>query len=209
MSLFRRFLYPIVKRSTPCTVINIHIDYDQNALADFTDTHRTYCSRFNYEYRQIQTNLLPGAKPTWSKHVAALEVIDDRDAVMIIDSDAQILPDCPGFDRLLNANSNHDLFLALGHSFRPNAGVIMLRGRSKASVLFLETLLAERESEVPLKDKAVPGGDNGHVINLLRRPKFREKLFLLSPVWNNTTQPTDWDYIRHYTGPMKAHTPIA
>lgn len=199
----RRTIVPKLEPQKRSTVINIHVDYDRNELADFTKTHLAYCERHQYEYRQIEINLLPAALPTWSKHVAALQVIKDRGAVMIIDSDAEILPDCPRFDDLLRANEKHDLFLALGHSFRPNAGLIMLRGGSAISTMFLETLLAERENE--MSDKCVPGGDNGHVINLLRRPVFLQKLFILSSVWNNTMRPSDWDYIRHYTGPMKEH----
>ncbi|MGO4318051.1 hypothetical protein G6L16_014405 [Agrobacterium tumefaciens] len=150
----------------------------------------------------MKKNLLKGALPTWSKHVAALDAIGAYDGIMIIDSDAEIMPSCPGFGELLAANRSFDLFLALGHSFRPNAGMILLRGRSPVSGQFLKTLLSERENKIPEMDQARQGGDNGHVINLLRRPVFKNKLFLLSPVWNNTTKPTDWDFIRHYTGPM-------
>ncbi|MBB3385535.1 MULTISPECIES: hypothetical protein [unclassified Rhizobium] len=188
--------------SSRFVVINIHIDYERNALVDCTDSHRVYCDKHGYEYHQVHQSLLAGALPTWSKHVAALSLIDSCDGVMIIDSDAEIMGCCPPFHELLESNRDFDLFLAFGHSFRPNAGMILLRGCTQTSRSFLETLLAERENPVPVQDQARPGGDNGHVIHLLRRPEYKSKLFLLGAVWNNTTKPTDWDFIRHYTGPM-------
>lgn len=183
-------------------VINVHIDYESNDLTDYTDTHRQYCARFDYQYIQITKNLLLSALPTWSKHVAALDNVAKCDGLMIIDSDAEILETCPPFHELLNSNQPYDLFFAFGHSFRPNAGVILLRGMAKTSVLFLKTLLEEREHKIPEQDQARAGGDNGHVINLLRREEFKSKLFILGANWNNTTKPTDWDFVRHYTGPM-------
>lgn len=127
------------------TIVNVHIGYDAGSPLDFTQTHRIYAERHGYEYRQITRNLISDALPTWSKHPAALAVIDDRDAVMIIDSDAQILETCPPFDKVVTDNHRYDLFLVLGHSFRPNAGLIMLRGGpSSVAGDFLRTLLAER-----------------------------------------------------------------
>lgn len=185
-------------------IINVSIGYDSNELIDHTDSHRRYASMNDYNYIQIRNNLIDGAKPTWSKHPAALEVINDSHSVMIIDSDAEILETCPRFDDLVRANADYDLFLSLGHSFRLNAGMIILRGGSDSiAVEFLQTIIAER-LQIPA-DVAVPGGDNGHVISLLRRKKFKDKLFILSTCWNNTIQPSDWDYIRHYTGPMRKH----
>lgn len=185
-------------------VINVHIGYESNSLADFTHTHRAYCELYGYEYLQVSKNLLKGVMPTWSKHVAAIQIIESCDGILIIDSDAEILADCPPFHRLLETNRSFDLFLAFGNSYRPNAGVIILRGKALTSLKFLGDLLSEREKPIPPEDQVIAGGDNGHVINLLRRREFKEKLFLLSAVWNNTTEPTDWDFIRHYTGPMKA-----
>ena len=187
---------------TRSTIVNIHVGYGENGLLDFTGTQRAYAARHGYEYRQVTRNLIEGAKPTWSKYPAALEIIAERDAVMIIDSDAAILEHCPPFHELVEANARHDLFLALGHSFRPNAGVMMLRGGGTGCAeRFMRQLLAERE--LPPQDKVAPGGDNGHVISLLRRPEFGGRLFILPPTWNNTTKPSDWDNIRHYTGPMR------
>jgi hypothetical protein len=184
------------------TIVNVHIGYDAGSPLDFTQTHRIYAERHGYEYRQITRTLIPDALPTWSKHPAALAAIDDRDAVMIIDSDAQILETCPPFDQVVTDNHRYDLFLVLGHSFRPNAGLILLRGGpSSVAGDFLRTLLAERL--MPPTDHARPGGDNGHVISVLRRAPFRDKLFILAPTWNNTMKACDWDHIRHYTGPMR------
>lgn len=184
------------------TVINISVGYAPGEPLDFTFSHRCYAARHGYEYRKVRDNLLPEALPTWSKYPAALEVIHEREAVMIIDTDAHILPGAPAFEAMLDAHPKADIFMALGHSFRPNAGMIILRGGPRGAA-FCEAVLASRGRDLPEQDICVPGGDNGHVINLVRTGPFRDRLHMLSPIWNNTTQPSDWDYIRHYTGPMR------
>ncbi|MHC2000707.1 hypothetical protein ACYQR9_09695 [Methylobacterium sp. CM6241] len=178
------------------------VGYDGDFDLDFTNTQVRCAERYGYEYKKVTEKLIPDALPTWSKHQAAIDIIESREAVMIIDTDAEVMKTCPPFHRLVADNRRHDIFLALGHSFRPNAGMILLRGGSKSiAPEFLRTILAERL--IPSKDKVKRGGDNGHVISVLRRKQFAKKLFLLSPVWNNTMKASDWDHIRHYTGPMR------
>jgi len=189
-------------QNTTSTIINISIDYAEDYPFDFTASHRAYAARCGYEYRQITEHLLPGALPTWSKYPAAEAVILDRRAVMIIDTDAEILPACPAFDALLDSHPDADLFMALGHSFRPNAGMIILRGGHRGAA-FINMLLSVRNTMIPQEDVAKPRGDNGHVINLVRHGPFRDKLHVLPSIWNNTMTPCDWDFIRHYTGPMR------
>ena len=189
-------------RPMRATVINISVGYAPGEPLDFTFSHRCYAARHGYEYRKVRDNLLPDALPTWSKYPAALEVIRERDAVMIIDTDAHILPGAPAFEAMLDAHPKADVFMALGHSFRPNAGMIILRGGYRGAE-FCEQLLSIRRDEMPTEDWDALGGDNGHVINLVRSGPFRDRLHILPPIWNNTMQPCDWDYIRHYTGPMR------
>lgn len=183
------------------SIINVSIGYGRDHPLDFTLSHRIYAANYGYEYRKTRDNLVPKALPTWSKYPAALEVIRDREAVMIVDTDAEILGDCPPFHHVLETNPEADVFMALGHSLRPNAGMIILRGGERGAA-FCEALMAIRHQELPEEDFCVAGGDNGHVINLVRG-EWRNRLHLLSLIWNNTTKPCDWDCIRHYTGPMR------
>ena len=183
-------------------IINISIGYRPGDPLDFTASHRAYAERHSYEYRQVTESLLPDELPTWSKHPAALEAVG-HNHVMIVDTDAEILPDCPAFHEVIErARPSQHIFATLGHSFRPNAGMILLRAGT-LSHLFLSRLIESRGEVMPPRDVCIPGGDNGHFIHMLRADPWKRMLGLLPTVWNNTQQPTDWDYIRHYTGPMR------
>ena len=190
-------------------LINIHIGYAANDYLACTTSHREYANKNGYDYVQV-TEAPIGENPVWFRHRFCRDIIGDVDQIMMIDSDTEILAQCPPFHEVVESNSGYDLFLAFGHSFRPNAGVIFFRGgRSSISGCFMDRLLAERFDPLPDQDRAVDGGDNGRVINLLRRDEFKSRYFPLSTVWNNTFQPTDWDYIRHYTGPMRGYYPFS
>lgn len=192
----------------PAWVINISIGYPPSYALDFTETHQAYAERIGAKFVKV-TSLSDGeTDPMWMKYHALRAYLKESRAVMVIDTDAEILPACPAFDGVCQAWPGMDLFAALGRSHRPNAGMMLYRGGKRTIVNeFIDALFAARDRQLPPQDVVVPGDDNGPVIHLLRQKRFRDRLHILGPVWNNTVCPTDWDFIRHYTGPMREYAP--
>jgi Polysaccharide pyruvyl transferase len=162
-----------------------------------------YCRKYGYEHRVVDPTGGP-LDAMWTKLQSALEVLQEGRDLLLIDADAEIDSGCPGFYDNFREFPEFDIFYALGISGRPNSGVLMLRGGAESSApAFVSECLANRSASVPKEDEC--GGENGHVIWILKWPRFRSKVKEIDRAWNcsdpDRLGPT---FIRHYTNKRRA-----
>jgi hypothetical protein len=163
-------------------------------------SQRAYARRHGLAYRLVvPRRLLPPADAAWLKIALLARALRRHQWVLWIDADAEVSDRCPDF-RTLAADGGL-LYLADGHTGRLNSGVIAARA-SQEVVDWFELLLDRADEPVPAED--VAPFENGHVIHFARDLPF---LRMLDQRWNNTADPERADYIRHYTGPLRAGRP--
>ena len=157
-----------------------------------------YCLKCGYEHRIVDPagGVLDAM---WAKLEYALGALEEDRSVLLIDADAEIDSECPGFEDTLNEFPEFDIFYALGISGRPNSGVLMFRaGSGSLAAAFLKECLANRTASVPKEDECP--GENGHVIWILKWPRFRGRAKEIDRAWNCSDPDRHGrTFIRHYT----------
>lgn len=163
-------------------------------------SHEQYAARHGYEYQLIgrgsETPL--AMEVAWLKIPLLVAAIDrGHDWIMFIDSDAAFDAECPAFDVVQQPGK--DVYLANGHSGRPNSGVIILRNSASARNFLIQTL--ELIGRRLPRQHQVGWGENGAVIHVSSRSPTRA---LIDPRWNNNHTPGMKSHIYHYSaGPMR------
>ena len=167
------------------------------------DSQHVYCSKQGYEHRVLDpTNGLP--HPKWAKLEAAAQLLENGTDVLLLDADAEIAPECPPFTQVLAASPSRDVLFVRGISGRPNSGVLILRGGRSSAAAFLRECLARRSEPVPSEDFVTAEGENGHVIWLLKSPRYAVRSRELDPVWNCSDPAyAHRAFIRHYTNRLR------
>jgi hypothetical protein len=120
------------------------------------------------------------------------------DWVLFLDADCEVRPDCPSIETVYRPGKV--VYAANGHSGRPNSGVIIVRNSPEAVAFFRQLLdEADNAEAIPMRDRAPY--ENGHFIHYSKQfPLFET----LDSKWNNASDSRVRDFIRHYTGPMRA-----
>jgi hypothetical protein len=165
------------------------------------DTQRLYCRNHNYDYRLINRipYRLPAADASWLKIPIILEALNaGRPWVMTIDADCEIRTETPELESL--HRSGKSVYMALGHSRRINAGVIIVANTAQAHTLF-STILEHSHEPVPRAHRAAY--ENGHVIHFATN---HDAVCLLEHrLWNNNSSFDASSYIQHYTGDLRPY----
>jgi hypothetical protein len=160
-----------------------------------------YAARLNYGRRLLIDPPTPGvrtaADASWLKLDLMLAVLAENDRVLWLDADCEVSTATPAVETV--EVSGKSVYMGHGHSGRYNAGVIYALPTT-ASVALLSRVRAARGSTMPPEDRAPY--ENGHVIHYCKGNPCVQRL---DPRWNNTRAPSLTDYVRHYTGPMRAH----
>ena len=132
----------------------------------------------------------------WAKLPLLRQALGRREWVMVIDVDCLVTEQAPAFPEV--EQDDRSLYMARGHSGRFNSGVII--GRRDVRVLdLLDEMVAASDAPLPASDQAP--WENGVVIHYTHGRSFVGEL---GRRWNNTIAPTQGDYVRHWTGPMRA-----
>lgn len=166
------------------------------------DSHARYCRRHTYQHcvidpRRSQLN----AK--WAKLEFAAQYLNQSSPVLLLDADTEIATACPPFTDIMTEDS--DIYVVNGISGRPNSGVMMFSAYNNGvASSFLDECLATRSSRVPAEDFVTEDGENGHVINTLKRARFASRTKILDRSWNcSDPSCADTAYIRHYTNRLR------
>ena len=165
-------------------------------------SHKAYASRFNMHYQVVtKPRFSPlGGEVAWLKITLIQEaLLAGYDWVFFVDADTQIMSRAPNI--LNQQDFGYDFYLANGYSNRLNSGVILVRN-SDISKDLIAQIINNCTLKLPSKDE-VGWGENGHVIHFL---SHHSHLKVLGQRWNNNSDATLIDFIRHYSaGPMRAH----
>jgi len=167
---------------------------------DCIESHRAYAKRMGYEYHCIsQPNVSKlGSECCWLKVSVLLRLLRNKTQnVVVLDADAMISKRAPSFDKVL-CDTEH-MSMARGVSGEYNSGVMIIKNTDETR-RFFEQLLARQGVKLG-PDDPVGWGENGHIINLLKTMPLATEISLK---WNNTSNPSLKDYIRHFSnGPMR------
>lgn len=162
-----------------------HARYAERIGAAYVNVSRPYFSLLGVECCWLKLCLLKAAIERGYEHV------------LFLDADAYVQPSCPDI-RDVTA-PNNAFYMAKGYTGRFNSGVVLAQ-QHKATLPFLNQLLASRFQAIPLRD-SVGWGENGHIIHFAKNTDF---IGTLAVEWNNTYDATCNDYIRHFNfGPMR------
>lgn len=159
------------------------------------DSHYAYAESRNYQYSLIgegcSTEL--AMECAWVKIPLMIAALDaGHDWVSFVDSDAEFMDRCPSVE-MVEAKGK-DVYMAHGHSGRPNSGVFMLRNTPSARQ-FLMRVIEIAGQEIPPEHR-VGWGENGAVIHIASTyPGLQQ----LDVKWNNNSDLDLKDYIRHYS----------
>ena len=168
----------------------------------FIQSQRRYAALLSAEYFCVDLRCrLSASDSAWLKIPLILRALEcGFEWVLFLDADIEVKAKAPDFR--LNAIEGKDLYLVNGHSGRPNSGLMMVRNSTASRKLFNEIL--DSIDEKIEKENAAPY-ENGLVIQKVKGVEILQQLDLK---WNNTSDYALEDYFRHYTGPMKRHTPV-
>jgi len=168
------------------------------------DSQQLYCERLGYIHRLV-TERVGDLNGKWSKLQLALDALLVGHDVLVIDADAEITAAAPGFADLLR-ESDGDIIMVLGVSGRPNSGVMMLSGGvGSVAADFVATCIAERDTPVPPEDFVTTEGENGHVINILKREPYASRFRVVDRRWNCTVpEEAENAFVRHYTNKLRS-----
>lgn len=122
------------------------------------------------------------------------------DSVAYIDADCEVKGGAPHFSLPLQQSGSSNVHMALGRSGRVNSGV-MLAQPTESSIGFLERVMQSITEAIPDDDRRDLKFENGNVIYVNR---ILEPVGPLATEWNNTFDPDLPDFIRHYTGVLRA-----
>gem|GEM_PF-2793016 len=164
------------------------------------ETQREYARRIGADY-YIATKpfVRYPALAAWLKLTfMSANLIQGYEEVAYIDADCLVRPHAPDFSETMVATGS--IFMAKGRSGRLNSGVIFARSSSE-SKLFLDRVLASATESIPLEARANLRFENGNIIYVDEKYGGVTEI---DQVWNNSSIPEMDDYIRHFTGPMKA-----
>ena len=166
-------------------------------------SHRAYARRHRLDYRLVAwwPPLVRDASVTaWAKLPLLRRALAQREWVMAIDVDCLVTDQTPAFPAV--EQDDRSLYMARGHSGRFNSGVIIAR-RDRRVLCLLDDMIAASDVPLPKEDQAP--WENGVVIHYTHGRSFVGEL---DRRWNNTVAPTDGDYVRHWTGPMRARRAV-
>jgi hypothetical protein len=165
-------------------------------------SQRAYAKRIGADYVSVtKPRRIPAAAlSAWLKVPLMLHALESGyDWVAYIDADCEVKPDAPDFRNELGS-SPKQVFMALGRSGRVNSGVMIAR-RGPESTSYFARVLASATENIPADDRANLKYENGNVIYVTN---LTDAVATLPAEWNNSLDPDLADYIRHYTGPMRA-----
>jgi Polysaccharide biosynthesis len=169
------------------------------------DSQHRYCREHSFEHYVIDADT-SGLHPKWMKLRVAIDLLEAGRDVFLIDADAEIVRDCPPFTQLLSERPQSDILFARGLSGRPNSGVLILRGgQTSIAVEFLKECLARKSEAVPSSDFVTHEGENGHVIWLLKLPRYAGRSSEIISKWN-CCDPSECQsaFVRHYTNKLRS-----
>jgi hypothetical protein len=162
-------------------------------------SQRRYARRHGYDYAVVtRPRHAPPEETAWLKIPLLLRALDrGYEWVVFLDADCEARDAAPRIESV--AGPGKSVYMALGFSGRPNAGVLIGR-RDDGTRTFLQSVVRTADQPVPPEDEAPY--ENGHVIHLAKGKPF---VAVLDRRWNNNADPCLDDYIRHYSqgGPMR------
>lgn len=160
-------------------------------------SQRAYARRHGYVLRPEPLAAEEPGRAKWRKVASMRNALARFDAVLLLDADCWVAPEAP--DICSQIRTGKCLYMARGPSGRFNSGVILAL-RSAVSREFFGEALAVRKKALRPEHQVSPEGENGHIIMLAQRPKYREHIAILPRRWNNNTYPYRGGYIKHYSG---------
>jgi hypothetical protein len=164
-------------------------------------SQREYAERHGYRYAAVSRPLrVPDpALSAWLKVPLMLRSLEGGyDLVMFADADCEIKHAAPGIAQVPLASE--PIHMAVGRSGRLNSGVIVAK-RQDGAKRFLARAMDTITEEISEADRADLKYENGNLIYCARR---YGGVAPLDPRWNNMQDPAADDYIRHFTGPLRA-----
>jgi hypothetical protein len=168
-------------------------------------SQREYAERFGYRYVAVTRpwRHSDAALSAWLKVPLTLNALrSGYGRVLFVDADCRITRRAPPLDGL--AELEPAVLMALGRSGRLNSGVMFARGDG-SGIAFFERVLESVTESIGEEDRARLKYENGNIIRCARTVGGVGEL---DARWNNTEHPELDDFVRHYTGPMRAqHTP--
>ncbi|WP_146233410.1 hypothetical protein [Arthrobacter psychrolactophilus] len=171
------------------------------------DSQREYADRIGADFRVVtKPTVSDPAFAAWLKVTlldAALKA--GYDAVAYIDADCRVSKSAPDFTTEL-AKSDGKICMSLGRSGRLNSGVIFAENSVTANQ-FLERVVASVVENIPAKARANLRFENGNIIYV---ESINGGVHIIDSRWNNSSDDTLDDHIRHFTGPLKSkmHAPL-
>lgn len=166
------------------------------------DSQREYADRIGADFRLITKPTVSNpAFAAWLKvTLLAAALKAGYDAVAYIDADCRVSKEAPSFTTEL-ASADGKVCMSLGRSGRLNSGVIFAEN-SETSILFLERVLASAVEDIPDEARANLRFENGNIIYV---ESIEGGVHVIESRWNNSSDASMDDHIRHYTGPMKSN----
>lgn len=164
-------------------------------------SHAAYAARLGADYVCVTKPFVNDpAIAAWLK-VPLLEtgLAAGRDWVGYIDADCIVRTEAPDFRDAISPGSM-DVHLAEGRSGRVNSGVIFAKN-SESSRSYVRTIMESMVQPISEEDRAGLKYENGNFIYIDRTVAKADRLPLS---WNNTYDASLHDYIRHFTGDLRA-----
>ncbi len=170
--------------------------------ADCIRSQRVYAKKYGYDYVAVTDPKFimhySARDSAWLKIPLLLAAFArGYDLVTFIDADCQIMERCPEVTTLVTPGSS--IYVAHGFSKRINSGFIVALNNERSKAFFSDLLARAYTYEVPAEDNAPY--ENGYFIN---QGKDSKDISIIGNSWNNNQVPKPTDYVRHYTGPMRA-----
>ena len=165
-------------------------------------SQKQYATRNGYDYVVVNRPQWilrhSGSDSAWLKVPLILGGFNNGyDVVAFIDADCQILGKCPPLYTLFKASAL--IYVAHGFSGRINSGFIVSRNDEGSHRFFSDLLASAYSYSLPAED--IAPYENGYFIN---KGKNSPIVHILDSCWNNNHVPKSTDFVRHYTGPMRA-----
>lgn len=166
------------------------------------DSQREYADRIGADFRVVTKPTVSNpAFAAWLKvTLLAAALKAGYDAVAYIDADCRISKNAPDFTTEL-ARADGKICMSLGRSGRLNSGVIFAEN-SETSTQFLDRVVASVVEDIPAEARANLRFENGNIIYI---ESIAGGVHVIDSRWNNSSDATMDDYIRHYTGPLKSN----
>lgn len=182
-------------------ILNIHTPKYRDVFREEMNSHEDYAFRHGYRYVSVGLGQEDAGLAKWRKLEILLELLENNDAVLLLDVDCLVRKDAPDICR--EVVDGKYVYMTRGHSGRWNSGVIFALS-AESSQSFFREVLATRNEAIRLENFVSAEGENGHVIQAAQDPRFSSIIQELDYVWNNNRFPGKMDYIRHYGGgPMR------